>query len=157
MICPKCGAEVADGVYVCSNCGEEMSYNSLGGDDYSYMNSSSVIGVQHNEIYCQKAMLCLSYVGFLVIIPFLFCKNTSETRFHINQGIVLLITELVYAICYLLLRLVLLAISMWLYVIVAVMAVASIVFVIYAIMGIVSVIKCENRELPVIGGCKILK
>lgn len=57
----------------------------------------------------------------------------------------LLITEIIYAFAYLLIKSVLLAISMWLYVIVAVMAAASIVFAVYAIMGIVSVIKMKTR------------
>lgn len=158
MVCPKCGAEIENGAYVCSNCGEEINCDTyVENNNYTYINNGGTLGVSHSIAYSQKAMLCLSYVGFLVIIPFLFCKNTSLTRFHINQGIMLLITEIIYAFAYLLIKSVLLAISMWLYVIVAVMAAASIVFAVYAIMGIVSVIKNEKRELPVIGSYAILK
>lgn len=153
MMCPKCGAKMPDDVGICSNCGEvltSISSHTHGGD-------SMVLNMHHTCSITDNALLCMSYLGFLVIVPLMFCKNTKLARFHINQGLVLFITELVYGALFLFTRWLLLAISLWLSVIVAVMAVAGIVFIIYAAMGIAGVIRGETRELPVIGSCKIIK
>ncbi|MCI6007972.1 zinc-ribbon domain-containing protein [Oscillospiraceae bacterium LCP25S3_E10] len=153
MMCPKCGAKMPDDVGICSNCGEvltSISSHIHGGD-------SMVLNMHHTSSITDNALLCMSYLGFLVIVPLMFCKNTKLARFHINQGLVLFITELAYGALFLFTRWLLLAISLWLSVIVAVMAVAGIVFIIYAAMGIAGVIRGETRELPVIGSCKIIK
>lgn len=153
MMCPKCGAEMPDNTCTCSNCGEvltSISSNTHGGD-------SIILNMHHTGNITDNALLCMSYLGFLVIVPLMLCKNTELARFHINQGLVLFITELTYCALFLFTRWLLLAISLWLSVIVAVMAAAGIVFVVYAAMGIAGVIRGETRELPVIGSCKIIK
>ena len=96
MMCPKCGAEMPDNTCTCSNCGEvltSISSNTHGGD-------SIILNMHHTGNITDNALLCMSYLGFLVIVPLMLCKNTELARFHINQGLVLFITELCIIFAY---------------------------------------------------------
>lgn len=150
IICPECGTQVEKGICLCPNCGEEMLYNrrkSLG---------SCWLSFKH-QFDREKVYSAISYIGFLGIVPLLSGKNSSLTMFHINQGLSLMIAEIIYGIFYFVLKKLLLKISIWLYPIVAVAGVTQIIFLIFAIIGIVSAFKGEKRELPLISGLRILK
>ena len=144
IICPKCGTEIEKGICLCPNCGEEMLYNRKGDLAFYWFNK-------------ERFFSAISYVGFLWIVPLLRNKNSTLTMFHINQGICLLIAEIIYGVFYLILKKLLLEISIWLYPIIAVAGVAEILFIIFAGIGIISAIKGKKRELPIIGGLRILK
>lgn len=148
IICPKCGTQVEKGICLCPNCGEEMLYN----QKFTYKYKLLL-----NSFNKEKMLSAISYIGFLWIVPLIKGRHSSLTIFHINQGISLLIAEIIYGIFYLILKKILLEISIWLYPIVAVAGIAEFIFIIFAIFGIISAIKGEKRELPIIGGIKILK
>lgn len=149
IICPECGTQVEKGICLCPNCGEEMLYNRKS-------NIKRCLNIT-NKFNSEKLCCAISYIGFLGIIPLLSGRNSRLTMFHINQGLSLLIAEIIYGIFYLILKKLLLEISIWLYPIIAVAGVVVIVFAIFAIIGIVSAFKGEKRELPVIGGIRILR
>ena len=76
MMCPKCGAEMPDNTCTCSNCGEvltSISSNTHGGD-------SIILNMHHTGNITDNALLCMSYLGFLVIVPLMLCKNTELAR-----------------------------------------------------------------------------
>ncbi|MEE1075753.1 MAG: hypothetical protein UHY68_00625 [Acutalibacteraceae bacterium] len=148
IICPECGTQVEKGICLCPNCGEEMLYNQKVTYKYKLL---------LNSFSKEKIFSAISYIGFLWIVPLIKCKHSNLTMFHINQGISLLIAEIIYGILYLILKKLLLKISIWLYPIVAVAGIAGFLFIIFAILGIASAIKGEKRELPIIGGIEILK
>ena len=106
-----------------------------------------------SDIDNNKVMGVLSYLGILVIIPLLAAKESKFARFHANQGLILVIVEILAAA-------VLGALSGipligWIFSIAsALIGIASLVL---AIIGIVNVVNGKAKELPIIGGYKLLK
>ena len=86
------------------------------------------------------AMAVLSYLGPLVIIPFLLAKDDPFVKFHIKQGIVLVVIEILFSI--------LTSIFWMLWMI---YNLVNLGIVILIIIGILNAIKGEQKELPVVG------
>ena len=89
----------------------------------------------------QKTLMgILAYLGILVVIPFLMAKDDPFVKFHIKQGLVLVVIELVVWV---------LGTSMWqLWMILNLVNLATLVL---AIVGIVNVIQGKQKELPLVG------
>ena len=82
----------------------------------------------------------LSYIGPLVIISYLVAKNNPFVKFHIKQGLVLLVIEIAVW---------LLGTIMWsLWPILNLVNLATLVL---AILGIVNVVHQKEKELPLVG------
>lgn len=75
----------------------------------------------------------LSYIGILWLIPLLVEKNDKVVRFHVNQGIVLFIFDIIGSI-----------------------AVGILCFVLM-IIGIVNAANKSEKPLPIIGKFQVLK
>ena len=114
-----------------------------------------------NDIQTGKGMSVLSYLGLLWLIPFFVNtrRNNPYVRFHINQGLILLIISLIIQV----IGAVVCAVLdfFWLGFISSIVGVAVdfIQFIIFAfeILGIVNVLKNTAKELPFIGFIQILK
>jgi len=88
-----------------------------------------------------QVMAILAYLGILVIVPFLTeAKNDPFVKFHIKQGLVLLICEVIGWF--------ILAIPFLGWIIVPVF---QLIFLILIILGIMNVVNKQMKELPVIG------
>jgi len=82
----------------------------------------------------------LAYLGILIVIPYMMAKDNSFVKFHIRQGLVLIVIELGTWV---------LAMFMWqLWPIVQLVHLGTIVL---AIMGIINVIQNKEAELPLVG------
>ena len=101
------------------------------------------------DIANNKVLSLFSYIGIFVLIPLLAAKDSKYARFHANQGIVLLITELIIGVVNVILAFIpiLGPIISW---------VLSVVTLVFAIMGIVNAVTGKAKELPLIGKIKIL-
>lgn len=99
----------------------------------------------------------LSYLGFLVLIPICVGK-TDFTRYHANQGLVLLILDVILGaiitVCSLVLGL-LGAIGAVLAGIVG--GVLGLVILVFIILGVVNVANGKMAPLPIIGNITLLK
>ena len=103
---------------------------------------------QTNKVYG-----ILAYIGILVLVPIFAAKESKWARFHANQGLVLcivlvaasLIMGILGSIPYL----------GWLFYIIG--ALLEIPAVILMVLGIVGAAKGQAKELPIIGGIRILK
>lgn len=85
-------------------------------------------------------MSVLAYIGILVLIPLLVSKDNETVKFHIKQGLVLLVIEAAVWV---------LGMVMWsLYPILSLVNIAAIVL---SIIGIVNVVQKKQSELPVVG------
>ena len=82
----------------------------------------------------------LAYLGPLVIVPYVSAKDDPFVKFHIKQGIVLLVIEIVLW----------LATSMF-YALYSISGLLQLVVLIYAVWGIVNVVQKKEKELPFIG------
>ena len=100
-------------------------------------------GTQQSNTSVQKntLMAILAYIGILIIIPFLFAREDTFVKFHIKQGLVLIIIEIIISA---------LGMSMmWAsFLIVGIIQLALLVL---SIMGIVHVMQGKEQRLPLVG------
>jgi uncharacterized membrane protein len=86
-------------------------------------------------------MAIISYLSILVIIPLLSdAKNDPFVKFHIKQGLVLLICEVISYFIF--------AIPVFGYFLAPLL---NLVFLVLAVIGIMHVVNKQTKELPVIG------
>ena len=167
--CGKCGTSVDDNMEYCPSCGAKTDNVSgqqtqaqtkdLGSVLENINNTADTTDqYEQQDIIQNKAMAILAYFGPLVLISIFAAPKTSKfTRYHANQGLVLLLCEIGFSILYNILSAILLAISWRLYFIVSIIGIISIVFVILAIIGIINASSGKAKSLPIIGNIRILK
>ncbi len=88
----------------------------------------------------KNLMAILCYLGILVVIPLLTAKDDPFVKFHIKQGLVLLIASVINIF-----------ISMVPFIGWVVGFVIWIIILVLAIMGILNVLGGKQKPLPVIG------
>lgn len=117
------------------------------GEKLEELNNTADTTSEYSEedITSNKAMGILAYLGILVLIPIFAAKESKFARFHANQGLVLVIVEVILSI--------LSGIPFigWIF------GLVSIVCLVFAILGIVNVCNGKAKELPIIGKFKLLK
>lgn len=109
---------------------ENKSDAGVGGD-------SSVGGKKENK----TIMGVLSYLGPLVIISYAVAKDDPFVKFHIKQGLVLLVIEVVLWVLG-----VMFFWQLW-----ALTQLINLAILILTIMGILNVVNGKEKELPVVG------
>ena len=82
----------------------------------------------------------LSYLGILVIIPFLMAKDDAFVKFHIKQGVVLAVIEIV-----------LWALSGMFWGFYFIISLINLVTIILSIIGIINVVQHQEKEIPLVG------
>jgi len=107
------------------------------------------------DIQDNKVMALLSYLGILVLVPIFAAKGSKFARFHANQGVVLLICEVVWQVIATILSMIFT--SMGLAFVGMILSLVSLVFFVLAIIGIVNAVQGKAKQLPVIGKYTILK
>ncbi|MGI6257968.1 MAG: hypothetical protein ACOYJU_07855 [Anaerovoracaceae bacterium] len=124
--------------------------------DYNQNNTNQMIYTQQ-EVNDGKAFAILAYLGILVLIPIFAAKDNKFARYHANQGLILFIGEVIYAIIYQVVAYIVL-VSFWgLYWLLTILGLVGLVFLVFAILGIVNAASGKAKELPVVGGIQILK
>ena len=103
-----------------------------------------------------KIMSLLAYIGpfFLVGLIINFKKKTPSLWFHINQGFILFMVEIVMGVMYYLIGLIPFAGAILGYVF---RLVAIAVVLVYVVIGIIHVVLSVLRPLPYFGDVKIFK
>ena len=90
----------------------------------------------------QKTLMgVLAYLGILIVIPFLMAKDDPFVKFHLKQGLVLVVIELAIWIIGMALS------PMWM-----LLQIVNLATIVLAIVGIVNVVQKKQEELPVVGG-----
>lgn len=89
-----------------------------------------------------KGLAWLSYLGILLLIPLLTKKENKFCKFHVKQGLVLLITGVIYGV--------LSAIPFLGWFIIA--PIGGILILILVIAGIIQSLKGNFWKMPVLGG-----
>ena len=109
--CPKCGADIEDGVKFCPFCGAEVvaaeapkaedkldeklddakeAVEDLAKKVVALNDTADTTAdYAQDDIEKNKVMAVLAYFGILVLIPIFAAKDSKFARFHANQGLVL--------------------------------------------------------------------
>ena len=102
-------------------------------------------------------MAVLSYIGLLVLVPILAAPKSRFARFHANQGLILLILEVIWLVASGIISAVLSIALPWLHFLAGLLGIVNVLFLILMIIGIVNAANGEMKELPVIGGFQLIK
>lgn len=122
------------------------------------MNQTAAETFAPDDIQKTKGLAWLSYLGILFLIPMLVNQNSPYTKFHVNQGIVLFIADLILYVAVSIVSFILGFIPIIGIILSALLYLAvSIVILIFVILGIVNAVQGQAKELPVIGKFRILK
>lgn len=157
--CKNCGAKLDEDSKVCPSCGTEVPQSSA----VIVRNTVDVMVPQESDVASNKGMAVLAYIGILVLVPVFAAGGSSFVRFHANQGLVLFLAEVAYAIVSSILTgiltTVLFAVGAWgLWGLLStLLGLVWIVFVVLSIIGIVNVVNGRKQPLPLIGGVTLLK
>lgn len=85
-------------------------------------------------------MAVLAYIGILIIIPYLVAKDDDFVKFHIKQGLVLVVIELIVWFA---------GMMIWgLYPLLMLVNIATLVL---SVIGIINVLQGSKKELPLVG------
>ena len=99
----------------------------------------------------------LSYIGILWLIPLLVEKNDKVVRFHVNQGIVLFIFDIIGSIAVGILSAIFVLIPVISFLGVVIASLFGILCFVLMIIGIVNAANKSEKPLPIIGKFQVLK
>lgn len=99
----------------------------------------------------------LSYIGILWLIPLLVEKNDKVVRFHVNQGIVLFIFDIIGSIAVGILSAIFVFIPVISFLGVVIASLFGILCFVLMIIGIVNAANKSEKPSPIIGKFQILK
>jgi uncharacterized membrane protein len=124
-----------------------MSENNNG--DFLTNTPDETVYYDEQDISQNKVISGLSYLGILFILPLIACPNSKFGKFHANQGLTLFFLELAVGVA-----------SVFIHFIpfggLFVTLLRLCIFILM-ILGMVNAFGGKAKELPVIGGVRILK
>ncbi len=163
--CGKCGTQLPEGSNACPNCGAATNPNAQqngaqqqntqqGGFNAAvnnFTNTKNTTGeFDPADIQNNKIMAVLAYIGILFLVPLLAAKDSKFARFHVNQGLVLFLADIIVGIAS--------GILVWIPIIGWLISlVLSIALFVFMIIGIVNAAQGQAKELPLIGSIKIVQ
>ena len=178
--CKKCGTQLEESTAFCPSCGTTISTATItdtaqGHKDWQQSTVQATEALQKSfqkfndtkdateefdshDIQQGKFLAFLSYIGILVLVPIFGSQNSKFIRFHANQGLILFIFEVLFTIANSITIGIISLVSWRLGVFVG--NITGLMYWIifgYAILGIFNVISGKAKELPLIGGIRILK
>jgi uncharacterized membrane protein len=92
------------------------------------------------EVSTNTVMGVLSYIGPLVIVSYLVAKDDPFVKFHIKQGLVLLVIEVATWV-----------VVSFIWFLWFLVPFVNLAMLILAIIGIVNVVQNKEKELPLVG------
>ena len=157
--CTKCGAFVEDNAKFCESCGAPIESGAAQNNgaqqtvfDQFTNTEDTTAAFSPADIEKNKVMGILSYLGILVLIPIFAAKDSPYARFHANQGLVLMIAEVVYSIATRIINSI-----VGLSLLRTILSIVSLLFLALAILGIVNAVNGKAKKLPLFGEITIIK
>ncbi len=99
-------------------------------------------------------MAILAYLGILIVVPFLTeAKNDPFVKFHLKQGLALIITEIIFFVVQVFIGIFLSALRLGILglFIYPILWILGLGFLILTIVGIINAATGKQKELPIIG------
>lgn len=155
--CNNCGALLNGNVTKCDYCGQPVNAgygnnssgtsndNNNNNNSFNYYDTDEVIDARENRVF---GMLC--YFGFLWLIPLFAGGKSKFVRFHLNQGLILIICDIITSMLATICNKI--GMNFGGYV-----SLFNIVWFVFTIIGCVNALKGEKKELPVIGQFNLMK
>ena len=139
--CQTCGTQIPDGYQICAACA----------------NAGPVVPpppVAQNDVEANKGMAVLAYILFFVPLIAGTYKTSPFVKYHLNQGIILWILSIGWAIVENILMAIFWAILPFgiASLISVILSLASLFILVLLILGIMNAVKGETKPLPVVGG-----
>lgn len=167
--CGKCGTQLADEEKFCPNCGAPVEgQENVVNKAKDILNTEDTTGeFDAQDISSNKGVSVLSYLGILILVPWLTKKDSKFAQFHVRQGVTLLAVDIIYWILSLLLNLIkvnktqevwgipyTVRVTPW--PISLILALIGICIAVLAIIGIVNAATGKAKKLPLIGDIDVL-
>lgn len=104
-----------------------------------------------NDICRSRGLAWLSYLGILFLIPLLVNRESSFSKFHANQGLLLFMIELVLSVVLRILSLI--PVVRWFALILNILYIPVLILM---IVGIINAVQGRAGRLPVIGNIELI-
>ncbi len=157
--CSKCGAVIEDNAKFCEACGAPVEPGTAQSDgaqqtvfDKFTDTEDTTSTYSPDDIEKNKVMAILSYLGILVLIPIFAVKDSPYTKFHANQGLVLLIVEIGYSVITRIINSIIGVSLVW-----TLLSLVNLLFLALAILGIVNAVNGKAKKLPIFGEISLIK
>lgn len=105
------------------------------------------------DIEQNKIFAILAYISWLVLVPIFVAKDSKFAKFHVNQGLVLAIVEIICWVAFGILRR--LPLIGWIFGIAE--SLVSLACFLIAVVGVINAANGKAKELPIVGKAKIFK
>ncbi|MDD6807572.1 MAG: zinc-ribbon domain-containing protein [Oscillospiraceae bacterium] len=149
--CPACGAPTRDDPFDSAKATAETKFNEINNtEDYTSEYDA-------NDIETNKIISLFAYIGLLILVPIFGAKDSAFAKFHISQGVNLIILELMIGAATGVLTAIFQFSSVLLTLVSIASAFAELAVVALLIIGIVNCVNGRAKELPFIGSWKIVK
>lgn len=97
---------------------------------------------EHEPVDNTTLMSVLAYIGILVLIPYFTAKENPVVKFHIRQGLVLLVPEVLFWIA---------SEMLWSSLLSPIFMVLNLGLFILSVIGIINVVNKKQVPLPLVG------
>lgn len=167
IYCRKCGNKLDERSRFCPVCGASAGPSedrrAEGNDSFCAMiqgltNTEDMTArFDPDDIQRNKGMAIIAYLGILVLVPLLAAKDSRFARYHVNQGLVLLIAETAYSFICIFLGEIFLSTPWRLLFIVRMMKFFQWGFLILAVIGIINAANGLAKEIPLVGRARLIR
>ena len=169
VYCENCGRKLENNMRFCPNCGREnagisgspkkrTSHPEQVLDSSEPKTNSLDKSDEARDIASNKVFAVLSYFGPMILIPIFMGRDSRFARFHINQGLLMIISLFAIAAVISILSEIFLSVSIWLYSLIILLWIAWwIALVTMMIIGLVNAAGGRMKQLPGIGRLRLLK
>lgn len=157
--CPNCGAGVPDHAKFCTACGARLA-PTLGERAKGYWNklndtADDTAAYTISDIDNHKIISIFAYLGVFVLIPFFAAKRSPFARYHTNQGMLLLLVNILLGLTQLMFDALLP--SFVENMLDFPFALCHLALFVFAVIGIFHVIQGRAKALPLIGHLTLIK
>ncbi len=174
--CPSCGAASSAGQQAQQPAGQQEQQYAQGQAQQQYQQTQQGPGkaeqafqnftntpdetgaYSQQDIDQNKVLALFAYLGILIVVPLTKLKESPFCKFHVNQGLTLLLAAVAWGVVASILGTIFWAISWALGSIMsAIFGLVWLAYVVFIILGIVNAAQGKAKELPLIGKIKLIK
>lgn len=167
--CKKCGSVIPEGQSKCPNCYTDSSIQieeklkeigsqvKMTAGDVLQSAPDHTAEFETSDIQSNLTMAILSYLSWLCLVPIFFAKESPYARFHANQGLILTLLSMCALFVVGVIGAVLPELFILKLIVKLIRTIVNLAIFAFEILGIYNAATRKAKELPLIGGFRILK